>query len=100
MINDFFRRQRVKKYTKLRKSSKYYVVEVTDGLFGRFGGIFTKLNTYIVLARSHREAVERLRKRGISLALNFSDTISIEKWARYKIKEMGKPETHRHYVWI
>lgn len=100
VISRFFKRLRVKRYQKLKASCKYFEVEYTDSLFGRFDGTFKDLNTNIVLARTHREAVRRLRKRGISLALCFNDGTTSEKWARYKIKEVGKPNNHRYIVFI
>jgi len=100
VISRFFRSLRVKRYRKLKASCKHFEVEYTDSLFGRFGGTFKNLNTHIVLARTHREAVRRLRKRGISLGLCFNDGTTSEKWARYKIKEVGKPNNHRYIVFI
>jgi hypothetical protein len=100
VISRFFRGLRVKRYQKLKASCKYFEVEYTDSLFGRFGGTFKSLNTHIVLARTHREAVRRLRKRGVSLGLCFNNGTTSEKWARYKIKEVGKPNNHRYIVFI
>lgn len=99
-IKKFFKNLKLKRYIKLKKSCKYFEVEYTDSLFGRFGGIFQKYNTHIVLARSHREAVRRLRKRGISLGLCLNDGTTSENWARYKIRECSKPNNHRYIVFI
>ena len=68
-IRYFFKRLRVKRYKELKDSCKYFEVEYTDSLFGSFGGAYKNINTHVVLARTHREAVIRLRKRGISLGL-------------------------------
>ena len=101
VITRFFRNRRLKRYIKLKNVCKYYEIEVTDSLFGRFGGTFKNLNTYIVLARNHREAVERLRKRGVSLGLNFNgEEQRVEKWARYKVRDLKKPNTFRHIIWF
>lgn len=100
VITRFFRNRRLKQYTKLKSICKYYEIEITDSLFGRFGGTFKNLNTYIVLARNHREAVERLRKRGVSLGLNFNGEQRVEKWARYKVRDLKKPNTFHHIIWF
>ena len=101
VITRFFRNRRLKRFTKLKSICKYYEIEVTDSLFGRFGGTFKNLNTYIFLARNHREAVERLRKRGVSLGLNFNgEEQRTEKWARYKVRDLKKPNTFRHIIWF
>jgi len=87
-------------FKKLRDICKYYEVEHTDGLYGRFGGIFKDRNTYIILARNPREAVYRLRKRGVSTGLFFNDEVATEKNARYKVIEVGKPKTNKHITYI
>jgi hypothetical protein len=75
-------------FKKLRSQVKEYNVQESERLFGEF---WMYRNGTIILARSHSEAVVRLRKR----QRLFRDPRSIAQtdscWAKYMCFETSKP---------
>lgn len=78
---------KAKYFTKLRKELKHYEVEHTDSLFGSF--TWSDRKSMIVLARSHRHACSRAKRRGYGLEYRISDTEETSNWARWKVKILG-----------
>lgn len=90
------KKYRVYRFRKLRESVKVFLVQKTDGLFGKFYSVNRRLDVYRVVARNPHEAVERLHKRGVALHLSLSNTHTLERWAHFKVREEGKPDAYCH----
>ena len=71
----------VNRFKKLRPQMKRFAVVETYSLFGRFSD---GDNGREVMARSHHEAVKRLIKRKHEYD-QYSNSESLERWARYKV---------------
>ncbi len=98
LISDYRLSKRLSRYRKNKSTMKYYEIETTTGLFGNFS--YRNGYDYVVMARNHREAITRLKKRGCALQLNCDSNGTTENWARFKVKEVGKPENHRYIYYF
>ena len=84
---------KAKHFKKLRAVCKYYKVETTSSLFGRFDWKWS----YTILARTPKEACERAKRRGIGRELSVRDHETTENWASWKVREKSKADHWKNY---
>lgn len=75
---------------KIRAEVKWYQVAASRSLFG---WPYSEYWTELVMARSEKNAIQRIKKKcGESTAIDETT----EKWGKWKVKESGKPEHHKY----
>ena len=88
---------KAKHFKKLRTTLKYYDVETSNGLFGSFNW---KWNWSIrVLAKSHKDACYRAKRRGYGLKMNIGDGTS-QNWARWRCKLSSKSDNFKNVAYF
>lgn len=89
---------KAKHFKRLRKKLKSFLVQASFDLFGDFDGYnrFAIKRTVIkVMALNPLNACERAVKRGYyDEYINHGGTT--KEWARWKVREEGKPDNHRY----
>lgn len=87
---------KAKHIAKIRRTHRLYSVQLTSGVFGEFYGILAR-TPHIVLAKDERHACKRLKRRGIGLGKEIYDSpMESEDFARWKVRELAKPEHFRY----
>ena len=85
---------KAKHFKKLRAKAKYYEVQDSTGLFGDFYGWGLNI-PHIILAYDEHHACQRAHRKGIGLNHPISYGRTGDMHAHWKVKEQGKPDTHR-----
>ncbi len=89
---------KAKHFRKLRQTLKYYDVEVTSGLFGRFSG-FQKGHYITVLAKNYENACLRACKRGYGRRHWGMFNVTTENWAKFAVKLTEKSAHWRNVAY-
>jgi hypothetical protein len=87
---------KAKHYNSLRIKCNYYQVECTGSLFVSFDYNF---KGSVILARNHKEAAKRYRKR-YGTDRHQADNETTSQWGRYKVKLQTAPDHHRHFKYF
>lgn len=88
---------KAKKIKKLRRACEWYDVENTSGLFGSFGWNWSR--SIRVLARNHREACYRAKKRGYGLDHRVGSPTNAG-WACWRVKLTNKVDNFRNIFYF
>lgn len=88
---------KAKHFKKLRATCQWYDVDTTYSLFGRF---FTTWSGIRVLARSHREACFRAKRRGYGLNLSVNESTTTQNWAKWRVKLSSKSEHFKNVFYF
>lgn len=89
---------KAKHFKKLRNKCRYYDVDESTMLFGRFN--YGWEESMRIFARSHFEAIKRARYKGYARrkTMPSSCVYDSEKWATFRVKESDAPNKHK-YIW-
>lgn len=87
---------KAKYFKRLRKECRYYDVDESTSLFGRFNSDWSQSVT--VFARTYFEAVRRARIKGYAKRKEQPSCISYdsEQWATFRVKECGSSDKHKN----
>lgn len=88
---------KAKHFKKLRVKLKYYDVETTTSLFGRFEWTWGKSIT--VLAKNHKNACYRAKRRGYGLNKSVGDPTT-ENWAKWRVKLSCKSDNFKNVYYF
>ena len=88
---------KAKHFKKLRANLQYYNVETSTSLFGRFEWKWNRSIT--VLAKNHRNACYRAKKRGYGLNMSVGDGTT-ENWARWRCKLNSKSDNFKNVAYF
>ncbi len=87
---------KAKYFKRLREECRYYDVDESITLFGRFNSDWSQ--SIRVFARTHFEAIRRARRKGYAkrkgqpLCLSYDS----EEWATFRVKESSSPNKHKN----
>jgi hypothetical protein len=88
---------KAKHFKKLRATCQWYDVETTTSLFGSFEWTWDR--SIRVLAKSHREACYRVKRRGYGLTKSIGDGTT-ENWARWRVKLSSKSDNFKNVAYF
>lgn len=88
---------KAKYFKKLKATHQWYDVETTTSLFGSFE--FKWKKSIRVLAKSHKHACFRAKRRGYGLTKSVGDSTT-EDWARWRVKLSSKSDNFRNVAYF
>jgi hypothetical protein len=91
---------KAKHFKKLRSQCRYYDVDESTMLFGRFNWDWRE--SFKVFARSHFEAIKRARFKGYAKRKSQPSPIRCdsEKWATFRVKESDAPNKYKYIFYF
>lgn len=88
---------KAKHIKKLRVTCQWYDVEITKSLFGSFEWDWN--GSIRVLAKNHRDACFRAKRRGYGLTKIIRDSSVSENWARWRVKLSAKSDNFKNITY-
>ncbi|WP_079242614.1 hypothetical protein [Chryseobacterium indologenes] len=91
---------KAKHFKKLRQECRYYDVDESTMLFGRFNWDWK--GSVRVFARSHFDAIRRARYKGYAKRKSQprSTIYDSEEWATFRVKESDAPDKHKYVFYF